>query len=134
MANPTGNPFDTSVKLPKNPDDLKKLQVRVVLAKMAPAPRCYAQRLKDSEEYMDSSANQPSSKRREALCDRFRRIQNAQRAMTPLTIQLLNEKRGIFEPAFKLEGQQPSNNPEDNQHMSGGQRLQMQRRLNYKKQ
>lgn len=38
------------------------------------------------------------------LCDRFEKIQNAQRALHPLTIKLLNESRGIFGQAAKVNG------------------------------
>ena len=45
-----------------------------------------------------------SSKGRIRLCERFEKIQNAQRALHPLTIKLLNESRGIFGQAAKVNG------------------------------
>jgi hypothetical protein len=49
QANPTANPFNPLIKLPTNVEDLRKLQVKVVLNKIGEAPRWYAVRLREAE-------------------------------------------------------------------------------------
>ena len=41
------------------------------------------------------------------IFERFQKIQNAQRALHPLTIKLLNEKRGIFGEEGEVYKQKP---------------------------
>ena len=41
------------------------------------------------------------------IFERFKKIQNAQRALHPLTIKLLNEKRGIFGEEGEVYKQKP---------------------------
>mmetsp|Transcript_2692 Transcript_2692/g.4546 ORF Transcript_2692/g.4546 Transcript_2692/m.4546 type:complete len:89 (+) Transcript_2692:621-887(+) len=86
VPNPTANPFPRAVKLPPNIEDLRKLQVRVDLFKIGEAPRSYSQRLIEAQRYSGMDVGMNDSGSRIALCERFQRIQNAQRAMTPLTI------------------------------------------------
>jgi len=45
VNNPTGNPFSKNIKLPKDVEILKKLQVKVDLRKIGEAPRVFAQKL-----------------------------------------------------------------------------------------
>ena len=73
------------------------------------------------------------------LCERFRRIQYAQRAMTPLAIQLLNEKRGIYGKAAQVDGNhqdETGDNIQDDEHnnsrqggLTGAQRMNEKRNM-----
>jgi hypothetical protein len=45
ITNPTGNPFNRNLKLPKDVEILRKLQVKVDLKKIGEAPRVFAQKL-----------------------------------------------------------------------------------------
>lgn len=95
MENPTGNPFVFKVKLPKDIESLQKLSVKVNLQKIGEAPRSYSeilQRAYDSQNMEDIR----SATNRRWICDRFANIQDATRSLHPLTIQLLNEQRGIM--------------------------------------
>lgn len=56
------------------------------------------------------SYNQPGRIR---ISERFEKVQFAQRALHPLTIQLLNEKRGIFGAAARVDGVGAEAKPEE---------------------
>ena len=102
VKNPTGNPFQSSIKIPKDIDALRKLQVKVDLHKIGDAPRAFSERLIEAENPDVSMQIDSLSINRMKLCDRFLKVQNAQRAMHPLTLLLLNEKRGLFGAAAKV--------------------------------
>ena len=48
VPNPTGNPFQRFIKVPKNEEQLKKLQIKLNLNSVADAPRTYSERLRES--------------------------------------------------------------------------------------
>jgi hypothetical protein len=48
VPNPTGNPFQRFIKVPKNEEQLKKLQIKLNLNSIADAPRSYSERLRES--------------------------------------------------------------------------------------
>lgn len=52
------------------------------------------------------------------LCERFEKIQNAQRALHPLTIKLLNESRGIFGQAAKVNGTTAKNSTDTSEPLN----------------
>lgn len=80
---------------------LKKLQIKQNLNKIGDAPRVFAQKIRDANN-SDTYIIENNWKNRTLISDRFAKIQDAQRALHPLTIQLLNEKRGIFGAAARV--------------------------------
>lgn len=48
VPNPTGNPFQRFIKVPKNEEQLKKLQIKLNLNSVADPPRSYSERLRES--------------------------------------------------------------------------------------
>ena len=101
VINPTGNPFLTNkIKVPKDKETLSKLQIKVDLQKIGEAPRAYSQILKDSED-PENMVRDSDNENRQTIWERFEKVQDAQRSMHPLTIQLLNESRGIVYKSTK---------------------------------
>ena len=126
-ANPTGNPFVQNMPLPSNSDDLKKLQVRVMFNKIGEAPRSYAQRLIEAQNMRGVfQGNQHSHS---PLCERFQRIEFAQRAMTPMTIKLLNEKRENHSYSGPMVQSDQPNNLQNSPRLTQNQRVGVERRL-----
>ena len=70
IANPTGNPFLRSIKIPKDDEALKKLQVKVDLFKIGEAPRAFSELLKQAE-VTSKIVIDSSQQGRLFLCDRF---------------------------------------------------------------
>ena len=99
VINPTGYPFLKTIMLPEDVEALQKLQVKVDLNKIGQAPRAFSEILKES---MNQENIEIDSSSRMRICERFGKIQNAVRAMHPLTIQLLNESSGIFNSSTKV--------------------------------
>jgi len=50
VMNPTGNPFQRFIKVPKNDEQLKKLQIKLNINSITEAPRSYSERLRESIE------------------------------------------------------------------------------------
>jgi len=90
VMNPTNNPFQQTIHMPKDVEQLRKLQVKVNLRQIGEAPRSFGLRLKHAEN-PENMVVDSSTRGHMKICDRFGRIQHAQRAMAPLTIKLLNE-------------------------------------------
>ena len=102
VINPTGNPFPTKIKLPKDIEALQKLQVKVDLQKIGEAPRAFIELLRQAENPENMIVENGNDQGRLRICERFERVQNAHKSMHPLTIQLLNESRGIFNNSTKV--------------------------------
>ena len=51
VKNPTGNPFQRAIKIPKDIEALRKLQVKVDLRKIGDAPRAFSERLREAENH-----------------------------------------------------------------------------------
>lgn len=101
VINPTGNPFiNNKVKVPRDKETLSKLQIKVDIQKIGDAPRAYAEILKQIED-PENMAVENENETKQLICDRFSKVQDAQRSMHPLTIQLLNESRGIVYKSTK---------------------------------
>jgi hypothetical protein len=100
QKNPTGNPFQKFVKVPASMEALKKLQIKQNLSKVGDAPRVISQKIKDANN-SETYIIEHNWRSRTLISERFAKIQDAQRALHPLTIQLLNEKRGIFGAAAR---------------------------------
>lgn len=75
VTNPTGNPFPNPLKLPNN-NELKSLQVKLVLNKLHDPPRCYAEKIKmdaDTDMQIDTTVSRRAIGKL-TLADRFEKI------------------------------------------------------------
>ena len=83
---------------------------------MGDAPRVFSEKLKDAEN-ADMMVD-TSQQGRLLICERFEKIQNAQRSLHPLAIQLMNEKKSGFGlVSGNTEGYKPfNNNPENGEN------------------
>lgn len=74
VTNPTGNPFPHPLKLPSN-NELKGLQVKLVLEKLSDPPRSYADKIKMEDNDMQvDRAQGKSSNGNLTLAERFGKI------------------------------------------------------------
>ena len=77
MPNPTGNPFQRFIKVPKNVEQLKKLQIKLNLNSITEAPRSYSERLRESIHDKEQMADESSKIGHLKIFERFEKIQNA---------------------------------------------------------
>ena len=74
VINPTGNPFQTKIKLPKDIEALQKLQVKVDLGKIGEAPRAFIELLRQAENPETMVIESGNDTERLRICDRFERV------------------------------------------------------------